>query len=97
MERASKKKNKQNRQRQQKQPIKHTADTFRIFDQLKLPAPMSTADIPGILEKLHTALDSYKEKTRKWEESRKQKIEAAKALGGDAAAAVESPKEPKKE
>merc|ERR1712066_522547 len=39
-------------------PIKHNAETFRLFDQLKLDAPITTDDIPGLLEKLEAQLQS---------------------------------------
>merc|ERR1712060_1032094 len=45
-------------------PIKHNAETFRLFDQLKLDAPITTGDIPGILEKLEEKLEMYKEKVK---------------------------------
>merc|ERR1719277_500716 len=51
-------------------PIKHNAETFRLFDQLKLDAPITTDDIPGILERLEAQLESYKEKVKEWEEKR---------------------------
>merc|ERR1712113_1245557 len=51
-------------------PIKHNAETFRLFDQLKLDAPITTDDIPAVLEKLEAQLESYKEKVQEWEEKR---------------------------
>merc|ERR1719507_1127813 len=51
-------------------PIKHNAETFRLFDQLKLDAPITTDDIPAILEKLETQMAHYKEKVKVWEEKR---------------------------
>merc|ERR1712060_12731 len=54
-------------------PIKHNAETFRLFDQLKLDAPITTADIPGILEKLEEKLEMYKGKVKDWEEKREEK------------------------
>merc|ERR1711879_560198 len=42
-------------------PIKHNAETFRLFDQLKLDAPITTDDIPATLEKLEAQLESYKQ------------------------------------
>merc|ERR1719444_676710 len=51
-------------------PIKHNAETFRLFDQLKLDAPITTDDIPATLEKLEAQLESYKEKVKEWEEKR---------------------------
>merc|ERR1712150_24536 len=54
-------------------PIKHNAETFRLFDQLKLDAPITTDDIPGTLEKLEEKLEGYKEKVKDWEEKREEK------------------------
>lgn len=51
-------------------PIKHNAETFRLFDQLKLDAPITTEDIPGTLEKLEVQLEEYKQKVKKWELNR---------------------------
>merc|ERR1719148_171177 len=51
-------------------PIKHNAETFKLFDQLKLSAPITTADIPDLLEKLDAQLESYKEKVSAWERDR---------------------------
>jgi len=51
-------------------PIKHNAETFRLFDQLKLDAPITTDDIPATLEKLEAQLEEYKAKVKKWEETR---------------------------
>jgi uncharacterized coiled-coil DUF342 family protein len=51
-------------------PIKHNAETFRLFDQLKLDAPITTDDIPAILEKLEAQLEDYNAKVKEWEEKR---------------------------
>merc|ERR1712048_212677 len=51
-------------------PIKHNAETFRLFDQLKLDAPITTNDIPALLVKLEEQLEMYKEKVKEWEEKR---------------------------
>merc|ERR1719210_2350442 len=45
-------------------PIKHNAETIKLFDQLKLSAPRTTEDIPGTLEKLEEQLESFKEKVK---------------------------------
>lgn len=58
-------------------PIKHNAETFQLFDKLKLDAPITTDDIPATLEKLEAQLESYKQKVAEWEvnrDRRKQKI-----------------------
>lgn len=54
-------------------PIKHNAETFRLFDQLKVDAPITTDDIPDTLEKLEAQLEDYKEKVKKWEATRDEK------------------------
>jgi len=54
-------------------PIKHNAETFKLFDQLKLSAPITTEDIPATLEKLEEQLESYKEKVKAWEKNRDEK------------------------
>merc|ERR1712066_624182 len=54
-------------------PIKHNAETFRLFDQLKLDAPITTGDIPGTLEKLEEKLEMYKVEVKDWEEKREEK------------------------
>merc|ERR1719454_354726 len=50
--------------------IKHNMETFRLFDQLKLDAPITTADIPSCLEKLDEQMKSYEAKVAAWEEKR---------------------------
>lgn len=55
--------------------IKHTAETFGIFERLKMAAPMSTTDVPPILEKLEENLAGYNKKVSKWEAERKAKLE----------------------
>lgn len=68
--------------------VKHTADTFAIFDQLKMPAPMSTEDIPSILEKLEKNQNEVKGKIKKWEEERDAKISEQKKLEATAAGTI---------
>jgi len=63
--------------------IKHNAETFRLFDQLKLDAPVTTDDIPALLEKLTTQLEMYAEKIEEWKLNRdelKKKILAGESL-----------------
>jgi len=50
--------------------IKHSAETFQLFSQLKLDAPITTADIPDLLEKLQAQLEGYKAKVTEWEQKR---------------------------
>merc|ERR1712099_149661 len=54
-------------------PIKHNAETFRLFDQLKLDAPIATDEVPALLEKLEEKLKSYEEKVEQWKATRDEK------------------------
>merc|ERR1719210_2957573 len=81
-------------------PIKHNAETFKLFDQLKLSAPITTEDIPATLEKLEEQLESYKEKVKAWEKNRdekKQKILAGQYTEDDEEDAEEKAAEEEKE
>jgi len=63
--------------------IKHDAATFQLFDQLKLDAPLSTDEIPDIIEKLEAQLEDYNNKVKDWEvnrEAMKAKILAGQAV-----------------
>merc|ERR1719437_295938 len=62
----SKSKNKGGKEGGSSKPIKHNAETFRLFDKLKLDAPITTDDIPAIMEKLEAQMESYKEKVEEW-------------------------------
>merc|ERR1712032_1787109 len=53
-------------------PIKHNAEPFRLFDQLKIDAPITTGDIPAALVKLEEEMASYQEKIKEWEETREE-------------------------
>merc|ERR1719446_1628655 len=81
-------------------PIKHNAETFRLFDQLKLDAPITTDEIPAILEKLEAQLVDYNNKVKEWEEKReemKRKILEEGIMPGDEKKDAEEPKEEEKE
>merc|ERR1711972_1171495 len=54
-------------------PIKHNAETFRLFDQLKLDAPITTSEVPALLEKLEAQLADYQHKVKVWEETKEEK------------------------
>lgn len=69
-------------------PIKHNAETFKLFATLKIEAPITTDDIPACLEKLEAEMESYQEKIKDWEKNRDEK--KAKILAGEA---VEEEKE----
>merc|ERR1719331_1395994 len=61
--------------------IKHDAATFQLFDQLKLDAPLSTDEIPDIIEKLEAQLEDYNNKVKDWEVNREAM--KAKILAGE--------------
>jgi len=74
-----------------KKKIKHTAETFKIFSELKLPAPVTQADIGPLMQKLESSLAEYNVKVKKWEDERKRKIEEAeKNKNAEAAPAAEA-------
>merc|ERR1712113_1244231 len=67
-------------------PIKHNAETFQLFDKLKLDAPITTDDVPALLEKLDAKLVEFNSKVKKWEEQRedlKERILAGEATAED--------------
>merc|ERR1712187_334976 len=64
---ASKSKNKGGKAEGSSKPIKHNAETFQWCDKLKLDAPITTDDIPPLLEKLEAQLASYQEKVAEWQ------------------------------
>jgi len=62
---------------QSKKPIKHNAETFKLFHSLKLDAPVTVADIPALLTKLEEQKAGYEKKVEEWsknKEEMKQKI-----------------------
>merc|ERR1711920_849989 len=64
-------------------PIKHNAETFKLFDQLKLDAPITTDEVPALLEKLEALLEDYNAKVKKWEETKEEKIRKLLEGGAD--------------
>merc|ERR1712194_811731 len=83
-------------------PIKHNAETFRLFDQMKLDAPITTDEVPALLEKLEAKLADYQAKVKAWEdtkEEQKRKILAGIEVEEEEAKedAREEPKEEEKE
>merc|ERR1719373_1071761 len=77
----SKSKNKGGKSESGAKPIKHNAETFRLFDTLKLDAPITTDEIPALVEKLEAQLECYKEKVKEWEKNRDEM--KAKILSGE--------------
>lgn len=67
--------------------IKHTAETFKIFDELKLKAPMTTDDLGPLMEKLQADLAGYMEKVAAWETERRDKMKAAEEAAKEEEAA----------
>merc|ERR1712217_58294 len=67
---ASKSKNKGKAEGGSAKPIKHNAETFQLFDKLKLDAPITVDDIPPLLEKLEEQLAVYKKKVEEWQVNR---------------------------
>jgi len=55
-----------------KKPIKHNAETFKLFDSLKLDAPITTADIPALLVKLAEQKAMYEGKVKDWEANKEE-------------------------
>merc|ERR1711896_79240 len=64
-----------------KKTIKHNAETFQLFDKLKLDPPITLADIPPILEKLDAKMEMYQNKVKDWQRN-KDSIKA-KMLAGE--------------
>merc|ERR1712113_453537 len=59
---------------------------FNLFDKLKLDAPITTDDVPALVEKLEAKLVEYNEKVKGWEEKRedlKNRILAGEATADD--------------
>jgi len=64
-----------------KKPIKHNAETFKLFDSLKLDAPITTADVPALLVKLDAQMEMYQQKVKDWEQNR-EALKAKILAGG---------------
>merc|ERR1719469_1103701 len=75
-------------------PIKHNAETFKLFEQLKIDAPFTTAEIPEKLEQLEKKLEFYQDKVKVWEKDRdelKAKILTGEATGEEEEKKAEEP------
>merc|ERR1711972_1137967 len=55
-----------------KKPIKHNAETFKLFDTLGLEAPIAVADAAPLLEKLEKQMEQYQEKVQAWEDHKEE-------------------------
>merc|ERR1719487_119780 len=56
--------------KEKSQGIKHNMETFKLFDALKLDAPMMLSDVAPVMGKLEAQLEDYKEKVKVWEKER---------------------------
>jgi len=74
-------KNKNKKEGGSAKPIKHNAETFKLFATLKIEAPITTDDIPATLEKLEAEMQSFQAKIKEWEKSRDER--KAKILAGE--------------
>merc|ERR1712187_1023582 len=84
-----------------KKPIKHNAETPKLFDTLGFDPPITVADVPPLLEKLDKQMETYQEKVQAWEDHNEDLVEdpkgdedAEEAKGDDN---EEEPKEEEKE
>lgn len=78
-------------------PIKHNAETFKLFATLKIEAPITTDDIPATLEKLEAEMATFQAKIKDWEKSRderKAKIMAGEKIEEDEEEKGEAAEEP---
>merc|ERR1712187_486823 len=55
-----------------KKPIKHNAETFKLFDTLGLEAKITVADATPLLEKLEKQMEIYQEKVQAWEDHKEE-------------------------
>merc|ERR1712187_592221 len=55
-----------------KKPIKHNAETFKLFDTLGLEAPITVADAAPLFEKLEKQMEIYQEKVQAWEDHKEE-------------------------
>jgi len=66
------KKGKTNKKKETPKSIKHNAETFRLFEKLKLDAPITTEEIPDLLTKLAAKKEDYEAKVKEWELKREE-------------------------
>lgn len=57
--------------------IKHTLASIDIFSSLKLTPPVTTADVPPLIDQLNEKLAGYKEKVKEWENEKEERAKAA--------------------
>merc|ERR1712072_1341525 len=57
--RTKKGKSKPKKEESSSKPIKHNAETFNLFDKLELDAPITSDDVPALVEKLEAKLVEY--------------------------------------
>jgi len=61
-----------NKSKKETTAIKHNVETFKLFSELKLDAPITTDEIPPIVEKLEAQLETYQAKIALWVEKREE-------------------------
>lgn len=73
--------------------INHNAMTFKFFDELKIDAPLTVADIPKTIEILNAQYADYELKVEEWKEKREQrkKVILEKGFDPDAPNATDAP------
>jgi len=62
--RGKKGKSKPKKEESASKPIKHNAETFNLFGKLELDAPISSDDVPALVEKLEVKLAEYERNMR---------------------------------
>merc|ERR1719253_1720849 len=67
-----KKKDAKSKAKKESNAIKHNVETFKLFSELKLDAPITTDEIPPLLEKLEAQMETYKAKIQEWVEKREE-------------------------
>lgn len=72
--------------------IRHNAVTFKLFKELDLDAPITTDDIPAIIEQLEKKTKYYEDQLAEWEATRDAK-KAAILAGDDSDDEAAAPKE----
>merc|ERR1712078_881554 len=55
-----------------KKPIKHNAETFKLFDTLGLEAPIHLSDVPPLVEILEKKIEATQEKVDAWESQKEE-------------------------
>merc|ERR1719253_748802 len=67
-----KKKDAKSKAKKESNAIKHNVETFKLFSELKLDAPITTDEISPLIEKLEAQMETYKAKIQEWTEKREE-------------------------